>query len=193
MTELLLVRHGETDWNAERRWQGHADPPLNEQGRTQARELADRLAGERVDAVYASDLRRARETAEIVAERLGAEVHSLPELREIDVGNWSGLTTAEIGERFPGALERMKEHGYGWRDGETPPQLAERVLGAVRRIAAEHPAGRVLVVGHGGTIRAIRAAAAGVDYAEYRRRTPVVENCSVSRLTCEDGGFRPLD
>src|SRR5512133_1433936 len=101
MTELLLVRHGETNWNRERRFQGHADPPLNDAGREQARELAETLAGEGIDAIYTSDLQRARETAEILAARFGSEVVALRELREIDVGDWQGLTWPEIEERHP--------------------------------------------------------------------------------------------
>src|SRR5581483_12433051 len=89
MTTLLLVRHGETDWNSERRWQGHADEPLNETGRAQAREVADELADRSIDAVYSSDLSRARETAEIIAARLGLSVTTDARLGEVDVGDWS--------------------------------------------------------------------------------------------------------
>src|SRR5437764_266405 len=135
---MLLVRHGETDWNRERRYQGHADRPLNETGREQAEALAEELAGERIDVVYTSDLLRARETAEIVAARLGADVVALRELREIDVGEWEGLTWPEIEERFPEGARRWHEHGFGWEAGETYDQLGERVVAALRRIAADH-------------------------------------------------------
>jgi broad specificity phosphatase PhoE len=193
VTEILLARHGQTAWNAERRWQGHADVALDALGRDQAHDLAERLARERLDAVYSSDLRRARETAEPVAARHGLPVCPLRELREIDVGSWSGLTTEEIQHRDPTARERVLERGYGWEGGETPEQMQERALVAVRRIAAEHPAQRVLVVAHGGVISAIRAAAAGLPYAEYRRQVPVVANCEVSGVAVEDGILRPLD
>lgn len=167
-TEILLVRHGETDWNRDRRWQGHADPPLNEEGRRQAQALAEALAGEDVAAVYSSDLLRAHETARIVAERLGLEVTALPDLREVDVGSWSGLTRDEIAHRFPGA-ER-------WEGGETREEMAERVLGAVRRIAAAHPGGRVLVVTHGGPVRAL------LRHCAHPQREEAVANCSLVRL-----------
>jgi len=189
----MLARHGETDWNAERRWQGHADVPLNALGRDQAHDLAARLAGEPIDAIYASDLSRARETAEIVGAELGLPVRVVPELREIDVGSWSGRTTEEIQQADPAARERVRERGYGWEGGETPEQMAERVLHAVRRIATEHPDGRVLVVAHGGVVRALGAAATGLDYAEYRRRVPVVANCEVAALELADGVLRVLD
>src|SRR5690242_21947015 len=101
MTTLLLARHGETDWNRDGRWQGWADPPLNETGREQARELADQLRTTPYEAVYWSDLKSAHETAVIVAEPHGVPVVVDPELREIDIGERSGLTRAEIDERFP--------------------------------------------------------------------------------------------
>ena len=91
-TTIFLARHGESDWNAEHRWQGHADRPLTERGLEQARELAARLADVELDAVYSSDLRRAWETAEAVASSQGIEVARQPELREVDVGSWSGCT-----------------------------------------------------------------------------------------------------
>ena len=149
MATLLLIRHGETDWNAEHRWQGHADVPLNARGREQAKALAEELAPEGVDAIYASDLSRARDTAEIVGARLGVPVVVDPDLREIDVGGREGLTREEVAQRFPDG---------GW-DGETREQHAERVLRALHRIADRHPDGRVVVVGHGGTLRRAQEAA----------------------------------
>ncbi len=193
MTEILLARHGQTDWNAERRWQGHADPPLNALGRDQAHDLARRLADEHFDAVYSSDLRRASETAAIVSRELGIPHHNVRGLREIDVGSWSGLTTEEIQRADAKALDRMRELGYGWDGGETPVEMTTRVVEALGRIAADHPDGRVLVVAHGGVVRALGAVATGLDYAEYRRRVPVVANCEVSRLAVESGVLRPLD
>ncbi len=194
MTELLLVRHGETDWNAARRWQGRDDPPLNDRGIAQARELADLLAGEELHALYTSDLRRALMTADIVAERLGLDVRPLPELREIDVGSWSGLTREDLDERFPEQVVRHQASwGTGWEDGETPEQLTKRVIAAAIRIAAEHPDERVLVVAHGGVIRALTAVALEVPFADFTRGTIVIENCSVARFACENGVFRSLD
>jgi broad specificity phosphatase PhoE len=193
VTELLLVRHGETDWNRDGRFQGHADTPLNDAGREQARALADELAGDRIDLVYTSDLLRARETAEIVARRLDADVVARSELREIDVGEWEGLTWSEIEERYPEGARTWHEHGYGWKSGETYDQLGERIIAALRRIAADHPDRRVLVVGHGGTVRATRAFIEGLSVADSRRRSPAIGNCEVFRIVAEDGGFRGLD
>jgi broad specificity phosphatase PhoE len=193
VTQLLIVRHGETDWNRDRRFQGHADPPLNDAGREQARALADELVGERIDFVYTSDLVRAHETAEIVAARLGADVVARSELREIDVGDWEGLTWPEIEERHPEGARSWHEHGHGWKSGETYDQLGERIIAALRRIAADHPAQRVLVVGHGGTVRVTRAFIEGSSVADSRRRSPAIGNCEVFRVVAEDGGLRGID
>jgi probable phosphoglycerate mutase len=190
VTTILLARHGETDWNAAGRWQGWADRPLTEQGVAQARALAEELASLALVGAYASDLRRARATAEIVAERLGLPVSIDPRLREVDVGSWSGLTTAEARERFPAAYERWRDGGEGWDDGETYEDMAARVLAALQDIAAAHDCESVLVVCHGGAIRAVHAAAAGVTIAQQRRLERVVVNASYSTVTIEGGVLR---
>jgi probable phosphoglycerate mutase len=164
VTTLLLVRHGETDWNAEGRLQGHTDRPLNDHGRRQAAALAERLADDDIDAVYASDLARARETAEILAERLGLPVVTDPDLRERNWGNWEGLTGTER-DRVEYVGEDREAHGA-------------RVIQAVRRIAAQHPGERIVVVTHGGSLRRIQAAVKGVA-------DPVIDNCAVWSHTFE--------
>src|SRR4029079_16051617 len=116
MTTILLARHGETDWNVERRVQGHSDTPLNDRGRGQGRALAEELAGEPIDAVYSSDLLRAHETARIVAEQRGLDVTRSRDLCEKNVGTWEGLTDVEINERFPQTLDLSWRD---WGDGET--------------------------------------------------------------------------
>ena len=192
MATLLLARHGETDWNAERRWQGHSDRPLNQRGRAQARALAERLDATRLEAVYSSDLRRARDTAAVVAERQGVEHRTLPELREVDVGTWAGLTKAEVERRHPEGFARWQQGYAAWEDGETYEQMSDRVIGAVLRVADEHPAAPVLVVSHGGCIRAIHAAALGLDVHTYRRLRPVEPNARLSAVCVRDGGLTEL-
>jgi broad specificity phosphatase PhoE len=187
MTTVYLARHGESDWNVARRWQGHADRPLTERGREQARDLAARLADVELDAVYASDLRRAWETAEEVASSQRLDVVRLPELREVDVGSWSGCTRDECAERFPEAFARWQAGGSGWDDGESYEAMGERVIAAIGRIADEHPNGAVLVVSHGGPIRAVHAHALGVDIATHRRTGPVEPNARLSAVAVEDG------
>jgi len=179
MTELLLVRHGETDWNVEHRVQGHTDRPLNETGLAQARALAAELADEHIDAIYASDLARARDTAHAIAEPRGLAVAVLPSLREKNFGTWEGLRDDEIRERFPEA-----ESGP-WGDAETTEELAARVLGALGEIAEQHPEGRVLVVTHGGPLRAVLLHCDGAPGP--------IANCHLARVGVQDGTLRSLD
>ena len=192
MTTILIARHGESDWNRGRRWQGHADRPLTERGREQARALAVRLAHIELDAVYSSDLQRAQETAAVVAASQELELQVLPELREVDVGSWSGLTRSEAEERFPEGFARWSSGFPGWEDGETYEAMTQRVLDAVQRIAAAHDGGRVLVVSHGGPIRAIHAAALELDVHAYRRLRPVEPNARLSAVCMVEGRLTEL-
>jgi broad specificity phosphatase PhoE len=182
VTIILLARHGQSDWNATRRWQGHADRPLTEKGREQARVLAARLAHIELDAVYSSDLRRAADTAAEVAAAQGLDVIERPELREVDVGSWSGLTREEAEQRFPEGFARWREGYPGWDDGESYEAMTTRVLAAALDVARAHEDGRVLVVSHGGPIRAIHAAALGLDVHTYRRLRPVEPNARLSAV-----------
>lgn len=170
MTTILLARHGETDWNRDGIWQGWADPPLNDVGRAQARRLAEQLRETPFDAVYSSDLQRARETAELVAKPHGVPVISDPGLREIDIGSWSGLTRTEIDDRFPGGIRP---------DGETRDQHAARVLEAVERIARANPERRILLVTHGGTMRALHGHVSDEPFHP-------IDNCGVLELHFRD-------
>jgi phosphoserine phosphatase len=192
MTTVYLARHGESDWNVERRWQGHTDRPLTDRGREQAERLAERLGDVELDAIYASDLRRAWETAEAVARPRGLEVVRVPELREVHVGSWSGLTRDECAERFPDAFARWQAGGSGWDDGESYEAMGERTVAAILRLAAEHPDGAILVVSHGGPIRAVHAHALGVDIATHRRTGPVEPNARLSAVAVADGRIARL-
>ena len=181
MTTILLVRHGETDWNLQRRVQGHSDTPLNDTGRAQALALAETLDDVELDAVYASDLARAFETAQVIAQRHGLPVTSVPGLRERHFGTWEGLTDTEIFERYPAV-----KSGAPWGDAETQDEMRERVLGALREIAAAHPDGRVLVVTHGGPVRRLLVEC-GQD-----GNWPI-GNCALYELRLQDDGFVELD
>ncbi len=183
MTTLFLARHGQTDWNAERRWQGHADPQLNDRGRAEAAALAESLADARIEAIYSSDLVRALETAEIVGARIGVAVAVDARLREVDVGEWSGLTTPEIERLYPEAIERRRAGGTGWTRGEELDAMARRVLEALHEIGAA----RALVVTHGGPIRAVWSA------AEQTGTWANAGNCDVDLYAVEAGRIRCLD
>ena len=178
-TRILIARHGETDWNRIGRWQGHADPPLNDDGHRQAAELAERLAGDEIAAIYSSDLLRASETASAVEARLGLPVELDPALREIDVGSWSGLTRAEVEERYPEGFARWQSGEIG-HDGETSEQLTDRIVAVVERIAAAHEGEQVLIVTHGAAIRALR------HHVEGDPGT-VLGNCATVPLELVDG------
>ena len=193
MTTILLARHGETDWNLEGRFQGWADPPLNATGRAQAVDLSVTLMAEELAAVYSSPLRRAYETAEVVAASHGLEPATVDALREVDVGSWSGLTRAEIEQQFPEQYARWLDYGQGWEDGETYEQMAERVVAALLELASGHDGGRVVAVTHGGPMRAASAFADRVSYEESRRRSPVVGNAAVLEFAVESGALRRLD
>jgi probable phosphoglycerate mutase len=193
-TTIVLARHGETDWNRERRFQGHADMPLNEVGRAQAAALAAQLEGEPFSSVYTSPLRRAAETAEIVAARLGVGVRPHPALKEVDVGSWSGLSEQEVEARYPEGYARWLENrAAGWHDGETYEELAARVVAGLHEIAREHADEHVLAVTHGGPIRSARAVALGLSGDEIHRRMAPLVNCATCRIAVRDGNLEAVD
>jgi broad specificity phosphatase PhoE len=192
VTTILLARHGESDWNVEQRWQGHADRPLTELGRQQARALADRLAAYPLDAVYSSDLRRALDTARAVAERRRLDVIARQDLREVDVGSWSGRSRQELASAFPDQIARWERGAKGWEGGESYEEMAARIVRAVGEIAAAHRGGHVLVVSHGGSVRAVHAHALGMEFHAYRRSAPVEPNARLSAVAVENGAFRLL-
>lgn len=196
--ELVLVRHAESIWNAENRWQGQTDVPLSAQGRLEAERLASRLATERFDALVCSDLSRARETAEAVhaARRAGGRREALVShagLREMDLGSWCGLPHADVLARFPeevDALARGDDRVIGGH-GESLPRFEERVHVALAEVLATHAtAERVLVVLHGGCIRAVLMRL----LALRGRRRPLegAGNTSITTLRVEGGVLRAL-
>jgi broad specificity phosphatase PhoE len=156
MARILLVRHGQSEWNASGRWQGQADPPLSELGEEQAVAAARALG--MVDAIYASDLVRAHHTAELVAAQLGSDVVVAPNLRERSAGEWEGRTRAEIEAGWPGYLDNhLRPAGY-----EPDASVLERVMTALDAIAAAHD-GDVLVITHGGVVRVVERHLGGDD------------------------------
>jgi alpha-ribazole phosphatase len=165
LTKLFLARHGQTLWNHVARYQGHTDTPLNDTGATQAKLLSLRLAAEPLQAVYSSDLKRALETARIIAEPHGLVVQTLPQLREINFGAWEGLTHQEIKTRFGDISDRWYAAPGSVRipDGETFQELRERAYDAVKDLVKRHDQSSIAVVTHGATIRAIICALLDID------------------------------
>jgi broad specificity phosphatase PhoE len=177
MTELYLVRHGETEWNAARRIQGRTDIPLNDTGREQARQAAELLARRRWQGVYTSPLGRAHETARIIADRLGlAGVTDIDALVERDYGEAEGMGFDEIEALYP---EGVRAPGQ-----ETREEVAARVVPALLELAERHPGERLVIVSHGGAIRAV------LQTAEPGSRHPRITNASVHSFRVEDGALR---
>lgn len=184
MPRLLLVRHGESEWNAAGRWQGQADPPLSELGRRQARAAGATVGA--VDAVVASPLERAHHTAEAISESVGVgPVLVLPDLMERHAGEWQGLTRAQIDEQYPGYLADRGEHRRrppGWEDDDV---LLERVLRAIDTILGElDGADDVVVVTHGGVIYALERHLG----AEFQR----IPNLGARSVTVDGAGRMAL-
>jgi 2,3-bisphosphoglycerate-dependent phosphoglycerate mutase len=154
-SRLLLIRHGESTWNREGRIQGQLDPPLSALGLDQARELASKLAGQPLQAVYASDLQRAHQTAVPIAAALGLEVIVKPELREIGLGEWEGKTGTEVQAQSPALWQAWSEQP-SWDlipgcEGKVP--FEARVRSFLDQVFAAHPEGEILCVAHGGVIQ----------------------------------------
>ena len=156
-TRFLLIRHAESEWNAAGRWQGQADPPLSAEGRAQAETLAASLVGTSLDALIASDLDRARETAEAIGRALGLVPILDPRFRELDVGEWSGLRRSEIEARDPEKLERFEAGEPDVRPGggESRREIRIRVRTAAAELHERYVGRRVALVTHLGVIRAL--------------------------------------
>jgi alpha-ribazole phosphatase len=171
MTRLLLARHGETAWNAARRYQGQMDVPLNEAGRSQADALANRLSGEGIGAIYASDLQRAWETAAAIAAFHDVPVQADPRLREIAFGDWEGLTSEQIRERDPASLTTWYDDPLHASPpgGETLNQAARRAGAALAEMTANNPGKTVLTVAHGGILRVLLCLALEISPTAYWR------------------------
>jgi len=186
MIRLLLIRHGKTDWNAQHRYQGQIDVPLNHAGCRQAAALARRLQDEDLSAIYTSDLQRARQTAQEIATPHGLSVWTEPRLREMSFGDWEGLTYAQIQARGPEKMARwfadpVRVPPPG---GETLTRLAERVRAALDDIVRACANQTVALVSHGGTVRILLCAAMGLDLrAQWRFG---LSNASLSELRLYD-------
>jgi broad specificity phosphatase PhoE len=166
LTELLLIRHGQTAWNREGRWQGQLDVPLNHHGLEQAAALAEALRIQPLDAIYTSDLQRARQTAEVLAAPTGAPLFTDRRLREISLGRWQGMTLDEIRAGGEGqALDRFQANPAAAPapGGETIGELSARLQAAVDDVLRAHPQGRVALVSHGLALAALRASLLGLS------------------------------
>ncbi|GGG00420.1 phosphoglycerate mutase [Paenibacillus albidus] len=177
MTTIGLIRHGSTYWNKEGRAQGHTDNTLDEEGLQQAAAIAERLSGEAWDFIYSSDLKRARQTAEIIASRLGLDIAGLlPGIREMNAGQIEGTTEKE----------RLARWGSAWKSldlGLEAPEAAQlRGSRTIGEIAMKHPGQRILIVSHGAILHnSLRGLVPGMDLSE------LLKNTSITRITQTDG------
>lgn len=174
--ELCLLRHGQTDWNLTGRWQGQAPyaPGLNDLGYAQAYAIRDQLKDMRFSAIYSSDLLRARQTAELIAEPLGLTVILEPRLREMNLGAWEGMLSSEIEAQYPlGLAERIRDPFHARApQGESPMEVAERVILAVDEIAEKHARDSVLIVSHGVSLAIIICHAQGIPLNKVFEHIP---------------------
>jgi len=181
-SRLLLVRHGQSTWNHQKRIQGQLDPPLSELGWEQARSVASRLRDAELAGFYSSDLSRARETAEAIAELVGTRPRLLPDLREVALGEWEGKTREELMAQYPRVWERWRREP-SWDlvpGGEGSATFESRVEAAINRLFRRHPAGDVLVVTHGGVIQVAIGLVTGRSSAGLFPF--LIENCSLTVL-----------
>jgi 2,3-bisphosphoglycerate-dependent phosphoglycerate mutase len=194
-TQILFIRHGETDWNRIRRIQGHIDIPLSTTGSAQAEQLAARMvreskAGARLDAVYSSDLQRAQQTARPFADALGLAVQPSEGLRERWYGEFQGLDSDEINDKFPDEYVewQTRDPGFAPPGGESQRAFYHRALRAVEPIVAAHPGGRIACVAHGGVLDCIYRFAMRVHLQEPRK-WPLL-NCSINVVDFENGAAK---
>lgn len=190
-TRVILWRHGLTDFNAENRFQGQLDVPLNEQGEAQARSVAEALVGWGITAVYSSPLTRALRTAEQVADRLGVKIGLDHRLEEINVGSWAGRTLDELVQANP-QFARAMACGEDFRrspEGETAIETGQRMARALEHIAERHGGETVLVVSHGLAIRMGVAELLGCDY-RLATTISIMDNCAWSVMNKLDRGWR---
>jgi broad specificity phosphatase PhoE len=169
-TRIFMVRHGATVLSAEDRFAGVTDVELSEEGREQARRLAERLSGEKIAAVYASPLGRTIETARILAASHHLEVQPCDAFREISHGHWEGMKRREVEEKFPEEMAEWEKDPYTFapEGGESGLAVTARALPALIRLVREHPGENILIVSHKATIRLLLSSLLGFDSRRYR-------------------------
>ncbi len=189
-SELIVVRHGETAWNRIGKQQGQLDTELSELGVNQAKAAAETLVGETIDALYSSDLGRAMQTAEIIAERVGLEILTDDRLRERHLGIMQGITMTQFEQEYPAEYEKLNgnDPDYVIPEGESIRQRYDRNIACANDLAARNPGNRLLVVTHGGVLNSFFRRATGQDIASQRRFS--LFNASLNTISILDGQWR---
>ncbi len=188
--KIMLVRHGKTAWNGTGKIQGHSDTALDEIGIEQAKLLAAHCMFDKVDAVYSSDLQRARVTAEILAEKFNLPVQTMPELREVNFGDWEGRTFSELEKTEPTDVEKFfrKPDELKINNAETFFEAQERAMTGIKKIIATHqPDAQIIVVAHGAITRAIICSVLEIPIRKMWALSQF--NTAVNILRCDDGYF----
>ena len=164
-TEIILIRHGETEWNSQKRMQGHSNSNLSEVGRGQIQELGELMKNVSFDHIYSSDSLRTRQTAEAITQYSGHTLQFDQRIREKNLGVFEGLTSTEAKERHPEVYRLFKTAGanYVIDEGESTQQLLERALEFIEEIRLRHPQERVVMVTHGGVVRVLMKYALGLS------------------------------
>jgi broad specificity phosphatase PhoE len=192
MTRIVLIRHGETDWNVEGRYQGQSDPPLNIRGLEQARFLAEKLRPLHLEVLYTSPLLRAAQTAQIIADRLGIAVHLEPRLMEIHQGEWQTRLRSEIEALYPELFQRWEAEPWQTSppNGETLEAVQARVSAAVREILTRHPGARTGLVSHRIPIALIKIQYQGLKADIIRNLS--LPNTYFEEIIFPDGGEKTV-
>lgn len=192
MSRVYLIRHGETEWNREQRSQGCNDIELSDVGRLQAQALANRLKNDNIDMFFSSSLKRAYETASLIAEDKGRDVLKHKEFIEVGMGKWEGLTWSEIKERYPdvSSIWRQSPHLARIPDAESLIKVRERSMGKLMEILNENPDKNILVVSHGITIKTMICTIMGIDISNIHKIRQ--ENTAVNIFKFGKRGFETL-
>jgi 2,3-bisphosphoglycerate-dependent phosphoglycerate mutase len=193
MTELIVIRHGETDWNRQNRFQGQIDVPLNAAGQAQAQRLAERLVGERFDAIVSSDLLRARATAKMATPASSVPLVAEPLWREQSFGVLEGLDVPTIVSKHPDLWSSWTRHDadYALPGGESVRDFHARVLRAVLALVQQHEGRRVAVFTHGGALDMLWRSAHGLPL--HGPRECAIPNTGINRLRWRNGGLEILE
>lgn len=188
-TRICIIRHGETDWNVEKRIQGHTDIPLNETGRAQALAMAFNAAHQRFDAIYSSDLLRATETARLLAQREDQEIRLLPQLRERHYGIFQGITVAEAAALHPEAYAHYvaRDMAYGFETGESLREFAGRVTDGIDWLVRHHRGQTIAAVSHSGVLDVVYRRSTGRPL--HTPRDFKIPNCGLNWFHFDGQGW----
>ncbi|NIN65043.1 MAG: hypothetical protein GTO63_10150 [Anaerolineae bacterium] len=192
MTRVLLVRHGETEWNRVERFRGRTDIELNATGRSQAQAIAQRLSSWQMEAIYSSPLKRALQTAQPIAQACGREVQALDPIIDIDYGDCAGLSPEEFSTRHPDLFEKWRDAPQGARfpRGESLDDLRRRAWPAVEEVCSAHEGGTVILVSHVVVNRVLICAALGVGHSSFWKIGQ--DNAAINVIEAEQTGYRLL-